>query len=1090
MMEPSQPPQNPDDQPTRVGKFPDMETPDQQQAPLTEVESADGPPMTSREQGIEPIQKVIGRHALKTILGRGGMGVVYLARHLDLNRDVALKLIPSGLGADPTEVARFVAEAETVAALNHPNIVQIYDVGRDGDYSFLTMECINGGTLFQLIQKQRLPLITAVQLVRTLTMAIHFAHQRGIIHRDLKPGNVLLQYVDGIPTDSESVVWLPGKQESDPARAALLKLADFGLAKRLDKPLHLTQDGQAVGTPNYMAPEQALGQTENVSVRTDVYALGAILYELVTGRPPFVGNSTIEILKAVCFEDPVPPSQLRTDCPKDLEEIILRCLAKNPTDRYFDALALASALGRYLDAREDRTRLLKPVSLSPRRKVPWPIFGLILLSLVALGWLAREIWRDGSVKEPNSTAIEFAEKQNASQRTAVLEAVEKLNRTYPAGYPDDEEYESGMETLREEIRTARANPNLAIPVETLMEMERAWAGKKLMEVQSTTVPGCTTVAMHPQNKLVAIGAGKEVKFWRKRPGEQTFSSIESNGTIQALCWSTNGEQLAIASTTGVLEIYLGETRRKLKTSPTWPGKGVPRHLRWLSDTQWVLEEQNGRPWLYDTVANRWDAPPGVTDELMKDTRVIRWHPSVFVRIGADYKYYKHIGSNKPIQWVPDFSWAGGIAVYDTLFVTRDGTVTVYVPPFGIRKTTFAADIEITSFYAPFCAAHNVVHSRNEMVTSSRNLGEICLFDSTIGNVLTLPLNRIVDRDYAALSDDGFHLLFVDSVGKITWYERQPAIYPVVDFSIREVHQPVLDLQLSKDGLTLYSLHAGGIAVRNATTGKVERQIAIVDGAPQVVRELPEKPAQPCVAFQVCPSNGDDPESLLVGCADANLYLINAQTGRNRKKHELSPQGAKISLIDYSTSTLGTLVLAEDAHTTGFAEYWSGPFGTHSSVKLPHHCRFVDGRILRNRSIAILLDEKGFIFLWKPGSPAKKIAHRENLPHLGWVKSLAPLIEQWERNGLDKVLPELSVERLDLPEKSEIIHNHPLWVKKNISSFEDTEKSIQLWSREHNLPLAPAISFPSDVTSILVDGERFWTATSLGEIRLWHHRIRK
>ena len=250
-------------------------------------------------------------------LGRGGMGVVYRARQVELNRVVALKMILAGAYAGADDLARFRREAEAVAALRHPNVVQIYEIGEHEGRPYFSLEYVEGGSLAQQLAGKPQPPRRAAELTETLARAVHSAHQQGVIHRDLKPANVLLT-ADGSP-----------------------KVADFGLAKRLQE-VGPTQTGQVVGTPGYMAPEQASpGGPSPVGTPADVYALGAILYEMLTGRPPFLGASAWEVLMMAASVEPTPPRRLQPRTPRDLETICLKCLQKEPRKRYGSAEALA-----------------------------------------------------------------------------------------------------------------------------------------------------------------------------------------------------------------------------------------------------------------------------------------------------------------------------------------------------------------------------------------------------------------------------------------------------------------------------------------------------------------------------------------------------------------------------------------------------------------------------------------------------------------------------------------------------------------------------------------------------------------------------
>ncbi|MCE9567603.1 MAG: serine/threonine protein kinase, partial [Planctomycetes bacterium] len=253
-------------------------------------------------------------------LGRGGMGVVYKARQTSLNRVVALKML---LGAgEGTAVARFLAEAEAVAAIRHPHVVQVFDFGQSPDGPYMALEYLPGGTLADRLKGgQRLESRIAAEMFEKVARGLQAAHSQGIIHRDIKPGNVLFD------------------ESNEP------KVADFGLAKRADS--DLTRTGAVMGTPAYMAPEQADGHTREVGPTADVWAVGVMLYEALTGQRPFVAARTDELLVKVLMSDPDPLRSRTGSVPRDLDTICLKCLEKEPTRRYQSALALAQDLERF-----------------------------------------------------------------------------------------------------------------------------------------------------------------------------------------------------------------------------------------------------------------------------------------------------------------------------------------------------------------------------------------------------------------------------------------------------------------------------------------------------------------------------------------------------------------------------------------------------------------------------------------------------------------------------------------------------------------------------------------------------------------------
>jgi tetratricopeptide (TPR) repeat protein/predicted Ser/Thr protein kinase len=283
------------------------------------------------------LREVPGYEVLEEV-GRGGMGVIYRARHRGLGRTVALKMILAGADAAPDERARFRTEAEAVARLQHPNMVQVYDAGEHQGRLFLALEFIDGGSLKDALDGTPQPARSAAEVVETLARAVHHAHQRGIVHRDLKPANVLVT-ADGTP-----------------------KVTDFGLAKLVAGPAGgagPTRTGAVVGTPSYMAPEQAAGGGSKVGPAADVWALGAILYELLTGRPPFQATTPLDTLLQVLHDEPVPVRRPQPQVPRDLETVCHKCLHKDPARRYLSAQELADDLRYFLDGEPIRAR---PVS--------------------------------------------------------------------------------------------------------------------------------------------------------------------------------------------------------------------------------------------------------------------------------------------------------------------------------------------------------------------------------------------------------------------------------------------------------------------------------------------------------------------------------------------------------------------------------------------------------------------------------------------------------------------------------------------------------------------------------------------------------
>jgi WD40 repeat protein/serine/threonine protein kinase/Tfp pilus assembly protein PilF len=309
---------------------------------------------------------VVPGFVIERELGRGGMGIVYKARQITVNRTVALKMILAGEFAGPNQRSRFRAEAQAVAALDHPNIVRLFDLGEHGKILYLTLEYIDGDRLDRKLNATPLPATEAATLVATLAKAMVYAHERGIIHRDLKPENVMLS-ADGSP-----------------------KILDFGLAKQMDTDARHTKSGAIVGTPSYMAPEQAAG-LKNIGPLVDVYALGAMLYELLTGRPPFRAATPMDTVLQVITEEPVAPSRLTGQVPRDLETICLKCLRKEPAKRYANASALAADLERYLNGKPIVARPIGPLGRLHRWSRRNPLIATLSSTIALLLILATTV---------------------------------------------------------------------------------------------------------------------------------------------------------------------------------------------------------------------------------------------------------------------------------------------------------------------------------------------------------------------------------------------------------------------------------------------------------------------------------------------------------------------------------------------------------------------------------------------------------------------------------------------------------------------------------------------------------------------------
>jgi tetratricopeptide (TPR) repeat protein len=370
-------------------------------------------------------------------LGRGGMGVVFKARHVALKRLVALKMILGSGLAGSQQLLRFRKEAEAVARLQHPNIVQVFDVGEHDGNPFFSLELVDGGTLAGKIDGSVMAPRAAAGIAETLARAVHYAHERGIVHRDLKPANILLMK-DGTP-----------------------KITDFGLAKHMDQGDHTTRTGVIAGTPAYMAPEQATGRSDQFGPCTDVWALGVILFELLTAKLPFAGSDSMDVIYRVANEEAVSPRSFQPGLPKDLEVITLKCLNKKSADRYPSAAELADDLRRFLQHEPIRAR---PTSAG-ERLVRWvrrhpaltALSASLLLAISAWGVVVAARYRDAQAQK--SEAIADAAGLLDRARSAVeqadwdraAEALSDLGPSLELSYtPDD--FRSRSAEMQQEVQ--------------------------------------------------------------------------------------------------------------------------------------------------------------------------------------------------------------------------------------------------------------------------------------------------------------------------------------------------------------------------------------------------------------------------------------------------------------------------------------------------------------------------------------------------------------------------------------------------------------------------------------------------------------
>jgi hypothetical protein len=473
------------------------------------------------QQGEGPGLAAVPGYEILEELGRGGMGVVYRARQVGLNRVVALKMILSGEYAGAEELARFQAEAEAIARLHHPNIVQIHEVGEHNGRPFFSLEYCPSGNLARKLAGTPLPPREAAALIEQLARAVEAAHQRQVIHRDLKPGNVLLGQ-DGAP-----------------------KITDFGLAKMLgaggeagkrapwslpagEAGEPLTASGAVLGTPSYMAPEQAGGKTKEIGPLADVYSLGAIFYECLTGRPPFKGPTPVDTILQVLSQEPVPPSRLQPGLPRDLETMCLKCLQKEPSRRYQTAGGLAEDLRRFLAGEPIRARPVRVLERTwkwvKRRPAAAALLAVLVLSSAAA--LALATWALGERSDALQARDEAENQRKVAQRHAAQALFEQA-----LFQCEHEDLKRGLLSLASSLKeSSRADAqdlagsirwHLSAWARSLRTLKPVWAhetylrplafdpaGEILVQIDGLrTLQPWQAVALSPDRKTVLTGGG-------------------------------------------------------------------------------------------------------------------------------------------------------------------------------------------------------------------------------------------------------------------------------------------------------------------------------------------------------------------------------------------------------------------------------------------------------------------------------------------------------------------------------------------------------------------------------------------------------
>jgi WD40 repeat protein len=550
-------------------------------------------------------------------LGRGGMGVVYKARQIKLNRVVALKMILTGAHSSEEDLARFRTEAEAIAMLQHPNIIQVFEVGEQEGTPYFVLEYCPGGSLDAKLAGTPLPPGEAAGLVQLLARAMDAAHARGVVHRDLKPANILLTFSREPPAGADSSLG-GGARLND----SVPKITDFGLAKKLDTP-GLTGTGTILGTPSYMAPEQAAENRGQTAPAVDIYALGSILYEMLTGRPPFRAARPLDTVMQVISEEPVPPRRLQPKLGRDLETICLKCLHKQPGRRYATAGDLADDLGRFLAGEPIQARpvgvLERAVKWTRRRPAAAALLALSILAVISATvagfWFTAELRWERDLAQDARGRAETEKLQVESTLVELYTASGLIASDRGALAQAALWFASAVELAPDETALVRANRKrfavwtreLPVPVRAMADTgtgeivhflphpggrhlltERIGTGWRLWDLdseRSLTLPtldgGLSAAAWSPDGHTLALGTDRGRCSLLSFPDLHSLDTITFDGPVSELSFAANGRWLALGGRT----VCIWDGREKRFHTPPYELPGTVAGLAFSPDAR-------------------------------------------------------------------------------------------------------------------------------------------------------------------------------------------------------------------------------------------------------------------------------------------------------------------------------------------------------------------------------------------------------------------------------------------------------------------------------------------------------------------------
>jgi WD40 repeat protein len=863
------------------------------------------------------------------------MGVVYHARQIPLDRESALKMILAGAHADSDKTARFLAEAKAFARLTHPNVVQIYSLGEVNGLPFLELEYVDGGSLDRFNGGELWEARRAARLVETLSRAIAEAHRRDLIHRDLKPSNILMTR-QGVP-----------------------KIADFGLVKALDDGGRLTTPGEILGTASYMAPEQASGRID-VGPQADIHALGAILYELVTGRPPFRGPSTTATLDQVRLAEPVPPCRLVPNLPRDLETIILECLQKEPGRRYQTAIELADDLARF---REGRTILARPATLWERgwrwcRRNPMvaSLAGLVfaLLALLAMGASAAAYRESEERRQAQILAARTSITAGTSRVTegeifeGLLWFTEAL-KLDGAGSPREMVHRMRLGAILEHVPTLRrmwfhagiVNVAAFSPDGRFVLTAGADGIAYLWDTDTGQAVGppvvhrgpITSASFSPDgSRFVTAGVDGIAQILSTATGLASCPALSHDDTINAIAFSPDGHLVATAGSDGTVRIWDVETGQPVH-SPFSLGAAV-RHVAFSPDGRLVAAA------VVNGSAKVWNVETG-EPELAIGGQVTR-NGARRVRFSPDSRRLVIAGLHGPVCVIdvatgdPIEPWIEVASTWRYLDYSPNGSRLVIAGSDGSVGIFDAATGKPTGPILPhYDRVWEATFSTDgRLLITTTEGGSTRVWDAETGRPLIPPLKHNGRVHPAMVHPDGHRIITAGTDGAARIWEARPdSKSPIPEIPrLQTAHNLAGELAQvdaawrilpHRKSVRQITLSSEGRLIATASEDHTA-QIWNAETGDPISAPLEHPGAVGCVAFS------PDGRLLATGCADGSIRFWDARTGQSAGP-PLQQEGQAIYEIAFSPD--GRLLVSGNAR--GVVRVWDVAAGIPTGIMVTH-----------------------------------------------------------------------------------------------------------------------------------------------------------